>query len=200
MRPVLLILFPLALVNAILLVLYLAVQLPPCLPHPAPDTDALAYAADVPTTLGRELIVLVQAGAAALGLYEDHAELRHRVLKRYVVRGNGKAQPTHLKTKGKSRYGSRLRLQNHRRQLDEIHELLADWDRDDGPFDVIWRGAVDRTWAELCAHDDGLPFDARDPRIRRVPLTVHTPGLDELRRVRHELTHGRILSPDPGAR
>ena len=36
--------------------------------------------------------------------------VRHKVFKRYVVRGRGRAQPTHLKSKGKSRYGSRLRL------------------------------------------------------------------------------------------
>ena len=42
----------------------------------------------------------------------DDGEIVHtKSIKKYVVRGRGRAQPTHLATKGKSRYGSRLRLQ-----------------------------------------------------------------------------------------
>ena len=48
----------------------------------------------------------------ATRLWRDDELVAHKVVKKYVVRGRGRAQPLHLKTRGKSRYGSRLRLAN----------------------------------------------------------------------------------------
>ncbi len=83
------------------------------------------YLQDLPLEPSRQAVVILQAGAAALGLFEGGQELRTKSLKRYVVRGNGRSQSTHLKTKGKSRYGSRLRLQNAKAILEEVNERLV---------------------------------------------------------------------------
>lgn len=53
--------------------------------------------------LGPCCVVLVRAGAFALGLWDDDELVQHKAKKRYVTRGKGKAQLTHLKTRGKSR-------------------------------------------------------------------------------------------------
>ena len=80
-----------------------------------PHIDPTSYLDHLPDSLGTHLVLLLQAGAAALGVFQQGELTHHKVIKKYVVRGRGRAQPTHLKTRGKSRYGSLLRLQNHRR-------------------------------------------------------------------------------------
>lgn len=164
---------------------------PPAVLPPVGD-DLAAWVAALPDRLGLELMVLLRAGSAALGLWRDDELVLHKVFKRYVVRGHGKAQPAHLKTKGKSRYGSRLRLQQHRRLLEEVNERITAWEHAEGPFDAIHRACPKRLWADLCATEPPPPFDARDPRIRRIALHAHEPGFDELLRIRRALRSGRV--------
>ena len=165
--------------------------LPPVLRIPT-DVAPLGCASRVPDALGVEVVLLLRAGRAALGLWVDDELLAHKVFRRYTVRGQGHAQTTHLKTKGKSRYGSRLRLQQAGRLLDEVNERLTDWDRDYGPLDVVHRACPVRLWADLCAHDPRPPFDARDPRIAPIRIHTHEPDFEELLRVRRHLTHGVV--------
>jgi hypothetical protein len=135
----------------------------------------------------RGALLLLRAGSAALGLYDGDVLLAHKVFTRYVVRGHGKAQPSHLRSKGKSRYGSRLRLRNHEALLVETNERLHAFARDHFPFVRLDLAAVSRMRAELEATPPGIP---RGVTIVPVPLSVHEPRFDELRRVRFELTHG----------
>ena len=70
-------------------------------------------------------IVLMEAGRAAVGAVVDGELVKHKNIRKYMVRKkSGKAQLTHLKTKGKSRYGSRLRLQESEDYFREIIERL----------------------------------------------------------------------------
>src|SRR5690606_9589187 len=88
-----------------------SVRLPAVLRVPlGAPADAVVAAAGQP--LGDELVLLLRAGAAALGWWRDGELRAHKTFARYVVRGHGKAQPTWLSTRGKSRYGSRPRLQD----------------------------------------------------------------------------------------
>lgn len=135
----------------------------------------------------RHVLILLQAGAMALGLWFGDELLAHKCEKKYVVRGKGKAQATYLRTKGKSRYGSRLRLRNHEALLVECSERLGLWWREHGPFDEIFRSVPVRMWPELADVEPALPFDARDERIVKIPLHVHVPGYEELLRVRRAL-------------
>ncbi|MBK8975822.1 MAG: hypothetical protein IPM29_07835 [Planctomycetes bacterium] len=165
---------------------------PACLPCPGAGEPLGDWLGRLPATPGSEWVVLLQAGAAALGAWRADAELETKVFKRYVVRGHGRAQPTHLKTRGKSRYGSRLRLQMARKLRDEVCERLCAWACELGPCDVIHRACGDPAWAELWDADPPPPFAADDDRIRRIALTVRVPGSDELHRVRDTLRHGSV--------
>lgn len=165
--------------------------LPPVLRIPT-ELAPPACATRVPDGLGVEVVLLLRAGRAALGVWVEDDLVAHKVFRRYTVRGQGHAQTTHLKTKGKSRYGSRLRLQQAGRLLDEVNERLTDWDREYGPLDVVHRACPVRLWADLCAHDPTPPFDARDARIAPIRIHVHEPDFAELGRVRHHLTHGLV--------
>ncbi len=131
----------------------------------------------------RELVLLVRAGSASLGLWVEGELHAHKVFKRYVVRGNGRAQPAYLKTKGKSRYGSRLRLQNAERLLDEVAERVGEWQADPG-IDAAFVSCPVRIWTELRDRVDLTPI--------RIPFHVHEPDHAELVRVRWELERGVV--------
>jgi hypothetical protein len=164
--------------------------------RPRPGEGIGAYAARLEAALGVQVVLLVRAGAVALGCWEGDELVAHKALRKYVVRGNGRAQATHLKTRGKSRYGSRLRLQNWRRLLAETNERLGElWQQSDPPDRVFWSAPV-RVWADLLAAEPLPPF-ARDAAcLQRVPLHVHRPDFDELLRVRTWLEHGRLQLPE----
>jgi len=162
---------------------------------PAPGARIDAFAAALPERLARRCVVLLQAGAAALGYWDDDELVRHKAYKRYVVRGNGKAQPLHRKSKGKSRYGSRLRLQNRRRLLTEVNERLrAWWDELGAPEQVFFAVPV-RARADWFAADPAPPFARDDVRSRRIPVHAHEPDFAELRRVHGLLLRGRLELP-----
>jgi len=139
-----------------------------------------------------QVVLLLQAGAMAFGCWRGAELMQHKAVRKYVVRGNGKSQATHLKTRGKSRYGSRLRLQNWKSLLRETNERLADCEAQFGPFDQIFHAVPVRVWPELFAVEPAPVFGRDDERLRRLPLHVHRPDHAELLRVRRQLLAGRI--------
>jgi hypothetical protein len=159
----------------------------PDLPSEA-DPDTILAALDAP--LGRQLLVLIQAGATALGLWEDGELVAHKVLKTYVIRGHGKAQPKHLGTRGKSRYGSRLRLQNYRRQVEGTAAKVAAWHREFGPFDRAFLSCPTRAQTDFLPGLEPSLSGAGEPI--RIPFDVRRPSYAELLRIRSRLEHGWI--------
>lgn len=155
-----------------------------------------AYVADLPEAPGRQLMVLLQAGAAALGLFGGGANLRTKSIKKYVVRGRGKAQPTHLKTGGKSRYGSRLRLQNARALLVEVNEKLNEWVDECGPPDHVFYSCPVRMWPDLFATTPEPPF--RRDLATKIPMDLPVPTTEVLLRTYTAMSFGRIENLDLG--
>jgi hypothetical protein len=166
------------------------VRLPLVLPDLSPeaDPDAILEALDAP--LGRQLLVLVQAGATALGLWEDGDLVAHKALRTYVIRGHGKAQPKHLESRGKSRYGSRLRLQNYRRQVEGTAAKVATWRREFGPFDRAFLSCPTRARTDFLPGLEPSLSGAGEPI--RIPFDVRRPCYAELLRIRSRLEHGWI--------
>ncbi len=152
------------------------------------------YLETLADALGLHLVLLIQAGATGVGLWRDDELLAHKALKKYVVRGRGRAQPAHLKTRGKSRYGSRLRLQNAERQLVETNEKLIVWRDEFGAFDRIDYSCPVRTWPELFRVAPPPPFERRGLPTR-IPLHVHIPDFAEVQRIRRLLTRGSLTLP-----
>ena len=149
------------------------------------------YLEDELDDLGLELILLIQAGAVAMGLWEHGELLAHKAFKKYVVRGKGKAQPTHLGSKGKSRYGSRLRLQNWKSQIAEIKDRARAWADAQGGFDEVYVSCPVRLWPELFSSEPLPPFDQREG-ITTIPMDVAIPCHEELMRVRRSMEQGRL--------
>lgn len=142
-----------------------------------------------------QLVLLLRAGAMAFGCWQGSELVQHKAVRKYVVRGNGKAQGTHLKTRGKSKYGSRLRLQNWRSLLGETNERVADCERQFGPFDRVFVGIPVRVFSELFEADPKPPFARDAASLQRIPVHVHRPGYDELLRVRGLLCRGSVELP-----
>jgi hypothetical protein len=173
----------------------LRVRLPLVQPLGA-DCGSLAdYLEELPLDLGLHLVVLMQAGATSLGLFEAGRELRTKSFKRYVVRGKGRSQATHLKTRGKSRYGSRLRLQNAQLMLDETAERLSDWLGEHGDPELVFYGAPVRLWSDLLRAEPRpafAPGERLEPALVRIPLDLPVPVTDVLLRTYRALCHGRV--------
>lgn len=149
------------------------------------------YLDELPVGLGRHLVILYQAGATSLGLFEGGQERVTKSFRRYVVRGKGRAQESHLKTKGKSRYGSRLRLQNARRLVEETNAKLTEWVAEFGAPHQVYYGAPTRLWPSLFEAAVAPPF-AREDRLLRIPRDLPRPTTDVLRRTYRAMEWGRI--------
>ncbi len=140
---------------------------------------------------GSVLFFLMRAGAVALGIWRRGEWRCHRADSRYVVRGRGKAQPSYLAAKGTSRYGSRLRLRNHRRLLEETAACVRAWAEDPGFSQVLYAVPV-RLWAEIEPEiREVLPRDRA--WVRKLGLHVHRPLFAELERIAKVSVRGRLF-------
>lgn len=166
---------------------------PPLLLAPLGGISAPDDLRHLPSEPPTAIVALVQAGAAALGYLADGELIEHKVQKSYMVRKKqGRSQLTYLKSKGKSRAGSRLRLRNALTFFEAINEKLAEWiERHGDPQRMMFSCPV-RLRAEWFRADVPPPAPWDDPRWLPIPLDVRVPSFDELRRVVFETTHGRI--------
>ena len=131
----------------------------------------------------RYTIILVQAGAAALGYVEDDEMVHHKVIRKYMVRQKqGKSQLKYLKSKGKSRLGSRIRLKNSIAFFEEINRTLIDWEVATKSDTLLLFLPVNLKHLFFSANIPP-PFDRKDSRIRKVPLDIRLPNFKELSHV-----------------
>lgn len=171
-------------------------RVPLLAPRVSADERLADYARRLPGEPERHVVLLLQAGAMAVGYWDGGELLHHKAQRRYVVRGHGKAQPLHAKTRGKSRYGARLRLQNWKRLLVETNERLRDYWAEYGAAARVFFAAPVRAWPELLAAAPPPPFAAGDAALQRVPMHVHRPDFAELLRVHAWLGRGRVELPE----
>jgi len=172
-------------------------RLPLLAPRLLPAESLTAYASRLPGPPERCAVLLLRAGAMAFGYWDEGTLVDHKAVRRYVVRGHGKAQTLHRKTRGKSRYGARLRLQNWQRLLRETNARLAAAFAGFGEPERIFLGAPVRVLADLWATDPAPPFARDDARCQRLPVHVHRPDHAELLRIHGWLRFGRLELP-PG--
>lgn len=170
-------------------------------PPAAGQRDLVDHLDALPGELGPHAVLLMQAGRSSLGWFEGGAAIETKSFQRYVVRGRGRAQPTHLATKGKSRYGSRLRLQNARALLEETNGRLADWWRERGPAEVVLVNAPKRLLASLFETDPPPPFGPHGPLVR-IPRDLPRPTSDLVVRAYRSCCYLRLevvaAEPDGG--
>lgn len=118
------------------------------------------------------LIILIKAGIASVGFFENGEISSHKVFRAYMIRKKqGKSQVKYLKTKGKSRAGSRVRLQQTLEFFENINQRINE---------LMERHHVDRVavscsktlWPYLFGGGVKPSFGKDDRRLMRVPIHI----------------------------
>ena len=166
----------------------------PCPPLPETPGKLAIYTANLPEAPPPYVMALVQAGAAALGYFEEGEVVAHKAIKKYMKRQKqGKAQINYLNTRGKSKAGSRIRLANTITFFEEINERLSDWEKKHPPQRILY-SCTARLWGMIFQSKVTPPFTKKDPRLVRIPRDVHIPCHEELLRI-DELCRSGWLYP-----
>ncbi|WP_347159434.1 hypothetical protein [Pontibacter chitinilyticus] len=139
------------------------------------------------------VILLIQAGNCAVGYFENGVNLDHKVFRSYMVRKKqGKSQIKYLKTKGKSRAGSRVRLGETVEFFENINERLQ---RYFAEHDVqrIALSCSKTLLPYLFNSKVATPFTKNDPRLYKVPKHIHTPIYEVLLDANKFLLSGELI-------
>ncbi|MEJ8803878.1 hypothetical protein [Pontibacter sp. H249] len=139
------------------------------------------------------VILLIQSGNCALGYFENGRNLNHKVFRSYMVRKKqGKSQIKYLKTKGKSRAGSRVRLGETVEFFENINERLQQYFE----HHDIHRIAISCSKTlipYLFGSKAKTPFDKNDPRLLKIPKHIHTPIYEVLLDANKFLLKGELI-------
>ncbi|MGW8123039.1 hypothetical protein ACV07N_10320 [Roseivirga echinicomitans] len=124
------------------------------------------------------LMLLVQSGSASVGVFKNEVCLSHKVFSAYMVRKKqGKSQIKHLKTKGKSRAGSRVRLASTLEFFENINIRIQDHFKA-YEFDRIALSCSKILIPYLFGSKESTPFDKKDERLYRIPKHLHQPNFE----------------------
>lgn len=138
------------------------------------------------------LMLIIQSGSCALGYFEDEINLEHKTFSAYMVRKKqGKSQIKYLKTKGKSRAGSRVRLAETAAFFDRINERLQMY-FDHHTIDRIAFSCSKILLPYFFNAKVDPPFSKADPRILKIPKHIHTPNHSEMMRVQKFMLMGEL--------
>ncbi|ARS37706.1 hypothetical protein [Pontibacter actiniarum] len=156
-------------------------RLPITLPPPGTDATQVNY-----------VILLIQSGNCALGYFEQGLNLDHKVFRSYMVRKKqGKSQIKYLKTKGKSRAGSRVRLGETVEFFENINERLQAYFE----HHEVHRIAISCSKTlipYLFSSKVATPFTKHDPRLLKIPKHIHTPIYEVLLDANRFLLRGEL--------
>jgi hypothetical protein len=153
-------------------------------PHAGPPADEVQV---------NYVLLLIQSGNCALGYFENGVNLDHKVFRSYMVRKKqGKSQIKYLKTKGKSRAGSRVRLGETVEFFENINERLQQY------FEAreVHRIAIScsKTLIPYLFNSKvATPFDKHDPRLYKIPKHIHTPIYEVMLDANRFLQRGELI-------
>lgn len=128
-------------------------------------------------------IMLIQTGNAALGYFNKGVLAHHKVIRKYITRkSQGKSQLKYLKTKGKSRAGSRVRLANAVQFFEEINQKMSEWIIDDETETIIY-SCTPMLWGMLFNSKTKPAFDKKDLTLKKIPLNTAIPNFEVLQKM-----------------
>ena len=142
------------------------------------------------------MIILIKAGIGSVGFFENGELSSHKVFRAYMVRKKqGKSQIKYLKTKGKSRAGSRVRLQQTVAFFDNINIRINDLIKTNH-VDRIAISCSKTLWPHLFAGNVHASFKKDDSRVMRVPIHIPDATHRVLIKTHHQLSTCRILASE----
>lgn len=139
------------------------------------------------------LMLVIQTGMATMGVFRGRELLSHKVFGAYMVRKKqGVSQIKHLKTKGKSRAGSRIRLASGLEFFEEINTRLQRHFKEHEIERIIFSCSK-----ILVPHFFGSkvlpPFDKKDARVLGIPRHIEKPTHEEMMRAHRFLSYSELL-------
>jgi len=143
-------------------------------------------------------ITLVRAGQAAVGYFHQGILLDHKVFRAYLVRQKqGMSQFKYLKTKGKSRSGSRIRLEETELFFKDINQRLQVY-TNQYPLTYWGLGCSKTLWPVL--FDAAVPprFTSKSPELIELPYPFSKASFEELQVLEHRLTQFHLLLSPSG--
>jgi len=129
------------------------------------------------------VVIIIETGQAALGVFKNAKVIEHKVIRKYMTRKKqGKSQLKYLKTKGKSRAGSRIRLKNSIIFFEEINEYINKWFKNYNVCRVLYYipKPLINTWL---SSKISLPFDKKDDKLIKIPINMSTPTFELLKKI-----------------
>ena len=143
-------------------------------------------------------ITLVRAGQAAVGYFHQGILLDHKVFRAYLVRQKqGMSQFKYLKTKGKSRSGSRIRLEETELFFKDINQRLQVY-TNQYPLTYWGLGCSKTLWPVLFDAAVPPPFTSKSPELIELPYPFSKASFEELQVLEHRLTQFHLLLSPSG--
>ena len=143
-------------------------------------------------------LTLVRAGQAAVGYFHQGNLLDHKVFRGYLVRQKqGKSQFKYLKTKGKSRAGSRIRLEETLLFFNEINERLQVYAKQ-YPLNFWGLGCAKTLWPLLFDGEITAPFTSKSSELIELPYPFSKGSYEELQKLELRLQQFHLLLSPAG--
>lgn len=144
----------------------------------------------LPRTIPPYVMLLVQAGKAALGYFEEGEVVEHKVFQRYAVRRkHGKSQVKHLKKKSSKSAGGQLRMQQTQALFEDINGRLQEW-HVQSTDDPILYYCPTNLWQFFFSAKISPVFDRKDERLRKIPRDISVPTHKELLNTNKQIRAG----------
>ena len=138
-------------------------------------------------------LTLIRAGQAAVGYFHQGNLLDHKVFRGYLVRQKqGKSQFKYLKTKGKSRAGSRIRLEETLLFFNEINERLQVYAKQ-YPLNFWGLGCAKTLWPLLFDGEITAPFTSKSSELIELPYPFSKGSYEELQELELRLQQFHLL-------
>lgn len=143
-------------------------------------------------------LVMIRAGIAVTGYFHNDMMLDHKVFRAYMVRQKqGKSQIKYLKTKGKSRAGSRLRLGESGRFFEEINERLQQYG---GLYPIsMWGISCAKTlFPYFMGSETPPPFSKKQDTLLNIPFHIQQPDFSTLKETHQKLNSIHLIISKAG--
>lgn len=143
-------------------------------------------------------LVLIRAGQAVAGYFHQGNLIDHKVFRAYMVRQKqGKSQIKHLKTKGKSRAGSRIRLAETTQFFENINERLTSY-ANQFPIDLWGISCAKTMWPFYFSSAVTPPFSPKEENLIEIPFHISQASFEELKSAGELLQKFHLIFSEKG--
>ncbi|RPA69113.1 hypothetical protein EF405_04695 [Cyclobacteriaceae bacterium YHN15] len=126
------------------------------------------------------VLILIKSGMASVAFFENGNMADHKVFRAYMVRKKqGKSQLKYLKTKGKSRAGSRVRLAESEVFFSSINERVNTY-FENYRVDLIGLSCSETLLPYFYNNTIPGSFERKDSRLFKIPKHIASPKLENL--------------------